>query len=119
MSLGKNLRLHVSAVLVSLCAALLSGACHGGGGSAGLNAIASAVQDLTGDPEGTTTVIIYASTTGLAAATAANFAANGGQTAQSIVVAGSQVTVTWDLRVSPSSQVRPKSVLVTFVVDEL
>ena len=103
MSLGKNPRLYAPALLA--LATVLVGGCHGGSGSAGLNTIASAVQDLTGDPEGTTTVITYASTSGLAAAAAANFVADGGQTAQSVDVAGSQATVAVDLRVSPGSRV--------------
>jgi hypothetical protein len=87
-------------------------ACGGGsGGSSAPNAIGAAVQDLALDPEGATTVLAFASTGGLATAAAANFEADGGQTAQSAVVLGNEVTVTWDQRVSPASRVRSVGLL--------
>ena len=95
------------ALVLSFVLAGLQGC--GGGGSGGtppLNAIATAVQDLSADPDGLTTVITFASERGLAAAAAANFEADGGQTAQTILVAGTEATITWDERVSPSHQVR-------------
>ena len=101
MNSGKKLRL----LLLTAFSLVLAG-CSGGGGSGGANSISTAIQDLTVDPDGTTTVITFASTKGLAASTVANFEATGGQTAQSVSVNGDEVTVEWDARVSPSHQVR-------------
>jgi hypothetical protein len=87
-------------------------ACGGGsGGSPAANAIGAAVQDLSLDPEGATTVLSFASVRGLATASAASFEADGGQTALSAVVAGSDVTVTWSGRVTPSHRVRAVGLL--------
>jgi len=104
MNLGNYPRCALLVVLAAV-PAFLAGGCGGGGGGSSANAIASAVQDLTADPEGTTTVITFGSASGLATATAANFAADGGQTAQSALVVANVATVTWDARVSPSHHV--------------
>lgn len=104
MSLGKPI-LPLAASAVAFVALLVLAGCSGGG-SGSSNSIASAVQDLTADPEGTTSVLTFDSMGGLAAATAGDFEANGGQTAQFVSAAGKVVTVTWDERVSPSHQVR-------------
>lgn len=103
MSLGKHLGFAYLAGWT-----LLFASCAGGGSSGGssLNSIGSAVQDLAQDPEGATTVLSFGSSMGLAGATVANFEADGGQTAQSVLVNGNDVTVSWDLRVAPSHQVR-------------
>lgn len=85
---------------------LVLAGCTGGGSSSSSNAIASAVQDLTVDPDGLTTVITFDSSSALASATAANFEADGGQTAQSVAVVADEVTVVWDDRVTPADQVR-------------
>lgn len=101
MTLGKQLGLFTCAALLSaLCA------CTGGSSSSGPNTIQTALQDLDLDADGTTTVVTFASASGLDAATTANFEADGGQTATSVVVAGSDVTITWDARVTPSNEVR-------------
>src|SRR5262245_46990101 len=89
----------------ALALAFLAG-CGGGGAGSSTNTISVALQDLTADPEGTTTEITFASTRGLAAAFPASFAANGGQTALTVSVAGTHATVTWDSRVAPGDQVR-------------
>jgi hypothetical protein len=106
MSLGNHLRFLLSGL--SLVPLLFLAGCFGsgGGGSGALNTITSAVQDLTVDPDGATTVITFASTRRLAPATAASFAADGGQTAQAVSVNGDTATITWDQRVSPSHRVR-------------
>ena len=91
--------------ILALAALLVAAGCSGGG-SGGANTIAGAVQDLALDAEGTTTVLTFTSTKGLASASAADFEASGGQTALSADVAGKVVTLTWDERVSPSHQVR-------------
>jgi hypothetical protein len=101
MSLGKHLGCALLAVLSSALAA-----CSGGGSAAPVNSIGSAVQDLTTDPEGMTTVIAFTKADGIAAASALNFQAAGGQVAQSVVVVGTTATVTWNARVTPSDTVR-------------
>src|SRR5439155_11532745 len=86
------------------CTALFA-ACNGGGTSGSTNTISSAVQDLTVDPSGQTTVLTFASTKGLASAGIANFLADHGQSATSAIVAADTVTVVWDARVSPATMV--------------
>ena len=54
MSLGKHLGFALLAVLTSALAA-----CSGGGSGVAGNSIANVVQDLTVDPEGTTTVVTF------------------------------------------------------------
>ena len=103
MTLGKPTLPLAASRLASLALLALAACSSGGSGS---NSIGTAVQDLGLDPEGTTTVLTFRSGGGLAAATAADFEADGGQTAQSVSVAGKVVTVTWDQRVSPSHHVR-------------
>lgn len=85
---------------------LLGAGCNSGSSSSATNTIATVVQDLTLDPAGTTTVVTFASTSGLDAATVANFETDGGQTATSVVVVGDEVTIEWDARVSPTNNVR-------------
>jgi len=92
------------AVLLA-CLSAVAG-CGGGSGGSSLNAIVTAVQDLSANPEGVTTVVTFRSTRGLPLASAANFEADGGQTAQTVTVAGDTVTITWSARVSPSDRVR-------------
>jgi hypothetical protein len=93
--------------LLSLSAlALILGACSSGGSSSSTNAIASAVQDLGLDDEGTTTVLTFASDRGLADATTASFEADGGQTPLTVTVDVNEVTIVWDERVTPSHDVR-------------
>ncbi|MFN0008824.1 MAG: hypothetical protein ACKVXR_13060 [Planctomycetota bacterium] len=104
MSLAKTSFTFAASRLAFVLLLVLAGCSGGSSGSS--NSIGTAVQDLTGDPEGTTTVITFASTKGLAAATTAAFEATGGQTAQSVTVVGNVVTVTWNGRVTPTHQVR-------------
>jgi len=104
MSLAKPSFSFAASRLAFALLLVLAGCSSGSSGSS--NSIGTAVQDLTGDPEGRTTVITFASTKGLAAATTAAFEATGGQTAQAVTVLGNVVTVTWDGRVTPTHQVR-------------
>jgi hypothetical protein len=98
MSLATPSRLAFALLLV------LAGCSSGSSGSS--NSIGTAVQDLTADPEGRTTVLTFPSTKGLTAATPAEFEATGGQTAVAVTVLGNVVTVTWNQRVTPNHQVR-------------
>ncbi|MCB9915838.1 MAG: hypothetical protein H6828_11945 [Planctomycetes bacterium] len=76
--------------------------CSGGG--AGVNGgLDSVVQNLTLDPDGTTTVVTFTQAPGTV--TAGNFSADGGQSATGVSVSGTSATVTWDARVTPSHQV--------------
>lgn len=93
-----------------LGSALFLSACNGGStstGSAG-GAIAAVQQDLAVDPTGVTTRITLPSAPGTLSP--ANFEANGGQVALTVTVIGTEATVTWDDRVTPSDQVRVVSV---------
>ena len=81
--------------------------CSGGSGSSGGGTtitVTSAVQDLNLDPTGQTTVLTFSKALGTALP--GNFDTDGAQTAQTAVLAGTTVTVTWDDRVSPADQVR-------------
>ncbi len=92
---------------VVLGLSLVFASCGGGGSSSTIpNAIASAVQDLTLDPDGLTTVITFNSTRAIGAATTVNLEADGGQTAQSVTVVDDELTVVWDERVTPQHEVR-------------
>lgn len=102
MSLGK-----LASITAFVALSLAFVGC-GGGGSSGssTNDLLTAVQDLTVDPSGTTTVLTFESSDGLAGASTTNFEADGGQTATSVAVAGNEVTIEWSARVSPSDAVR-------------
>ncbi len=80
--------------------------CSSGSSEVTSNAISAVVQDLDADPTGQTTTITFVRDDGLAAATIANFVSEDGETATSVDVAGSVVTVEWDGRVTPSNRVR-------------
>lgn len=66
--------------------------------------VVSALQNLTTDPTGLTTVVSFSDSVG--SLTASQFEADGGQTAQSATPAGNTYVVVWDQRVTPSHQVR-------------
>lgn len=86
-------------LLTSLCA------CSGGGGGGGSGIlVTAALQDLGADPSGHTTVVTFSAAP--PALTTANFESTGGQNATSVLVAGTDATVTWDARVTPAHQVR-------------
>ena len=72
----------------------------GSGGGTPAGAVQSSVQDLTLDPDGTTTVVTFSRMP--ASVDTSYFSADGGQTATAVVMTGSEVTVTWDARVSPN-----------------
>jgi len=90
-----------------LATSLLAVACSSGSSDPGVagGAISSVVQDLGADPSGQTTVITLPSAPS-GPLTPGMFEADGTQLADSVSVVGSQATVTWDERVSPSDQVR-------------
>lgn len=100
MSFGKQ----AGIVLASLLAASLAGC--SGGSSDGSNSISSAVQNLTVDPTGHTTVVQFRSGSGLGGATIASFEAQNGAQAVSVDVVGSTATIAWDMRVTPSTSIR-------------
>lgn len=101
MSLGKLVKcLALAAVLIPAFG------CGGHNSGSRTNTILSAVQDVTLDPDGTSTVLTFASDEGLSGAGLTNFQTDGSQTATSVSVVASTVTVTWNARVSPADQVR-------------
>jgi hypothetical protein len=100
MSYGKQ----AGIVLASLLAASLAGC--SGGSSDGSNSISSAVQNLTVDPTGQTTVVQFRSGSGLGGVTTASFEAQNGAQAVSVDIVGSTATIAWDMRVTPSTSVR-------------
>ncbi len=100
MSLGK-----LASLLAFTALALAFQSCAGSS-SESQNSITSAEQDLTLDPSGATTVVTFASADGFGSMSEVNFASDGGQTATGVTLAGSEATVTWSARVSPSDMVR-------------
>ncbi|MEO0652137.1 MAG: hypothetical protein AAFZ65_15800, partial [Planctomycetota bacterium] len=90
-------------VPVLFVAALSLGACGGGSDSTSLT-VQTVTQDLTVDPDGETTVVAFASTAPTVALT--DVEADNGATAQSVTADGSELTIVWDSRVTPSDQVR-------------
>lgn len=86
------------------CLALLAAGCSSDGGSGTTATVSGAVQDLTLDPTGFTTVITLSEAP--AGVTASSLQADGGQAVQSLAIAGNALTVTWSARVTPSHQVR-------------
>lgn len=66
--------------------------------------LTGAVQNQTDDPDGLT--VDFSFSTPPTGAIAANFEADGGQTAQSVTIVGNVASVLWDERVTPSHQVR-------------
>ncbi len=100
MSLGKL------ASLLAITALALAFQSCAKSSSDSLNTISTAVQDLTVDPSGKTTVVTFASSDGFASMWEGNFACDGGQTANGVAMAGNDVTVVWSAPVSPSDMVR-------------
>ncbi|MCH2106889.1 MAG: Ig-like domain-containing protein, partial [Planctomycetes bacterium] len=86
--------------------ALLFTACTSSDDSSGgsQSFLTSAVQDQGVDPSGHTTVFTFNNAP--SGATAGDFQASSGQTAQSVNFSGDTAVVTWDERVSPSHEVR-------------
>lgn len=91
---------------IALGTALLFTACSTSDDSAGStqSSLTSALQDQSIDPSGHTTVFTF--TKAPSGASAEDFQADGGQTAQSVSFSGATAVVTWDERVSPSHDVR-------------
>lgn len=75
----------------------------GSGGGTTAGTVQSSLQDLTVDPDGTTTVVTFSRNP--AGVDFSYFTADGGQNATAAVRSGNQVTVTWDSRVSPSHEI--------------
>jgi len=98
MSLGKNITRLASTVIVLALAACSSSSSGGG------NSIVSAVQDLTGDPDGMTTEVTFARAPGVLIP--ANFASDGTATPVGVIVAGTMATVTWNERVTPADSIQ-------------
>lgn len=96
MALGRRL------LTLALGSALLLSGCSSSS-SGSTVAVASATQDLSGDPSGLTVVVAFTGVPG--ALTTANFSASGGQSAQTVTVVGTNATVVWDQRVTPSHTV--------------
>lgn len=88
----------------ALLAALAAGCSSGSSDGDGPIAMQSAVQDLGVDPDGTTTILTFAENPG--PITTAQVQADGGQSALTVVRTGSQLSVVWDERVTPSDRVR-------------
>lgn len=86
--------------LVCGLALALASCSSGSGGGTTPGTVQSSSQDLTQDPNGTTTVVTFSKAPG--AVDPSYFTADGGQNALTAVLAGADVTVTWDARVSPS-----------------
>lgn len=100
MSFGKKFTRLASIALALVLAGCGSSSSGGGGG----NAIVSAVQDLGADPDGLTTTITFAVAPGVL--TTANFESDGTPIPVTVIVAGTQATVTWDVRISPADSIR-------------
>ncbi|MBL8861799.1 MAG: hypothetical protein JNK02_07275 [Planctomycetes bacterium] len=100
------MRLGKYALHAAFAVSLFLPACSSGSDPIAINSITAAVQDLDLDPTGRTTTLTFARASGLAGASAANFVAEDGETATSVAVVGSTVTVEWDGRVTPSNRVR-------------
>lgn len=98
MTTGKRIR------FIALAAVATIGAACSSGSSTDLLDVNGVVQDLGTDPDGMTTVLsMEAAPTYM---TVVNVQADGGQTATSVSLSGTSVTVTWDARVTPSHRVR-------------
>ncbi len=103
MFIGK----HIARILLGGLA-LFAASCSTGEGSSAPATVNGAVQNLTLDPAGLTTVLTFSQAfPGIAPA---NVQASGGQTAQTVTPSGNSITVTWDERVTPSHQVRVNGV---------
>lgn len=81
----------------------VSSCSSGSGSGTTAGTVQSSLQDLTLDPDGTTTVVTFSRAPG--AVDFSYFTADGGQTALSAVRNGKDVTITWDARVSPAHEI--------------
>ncbi len=79
---------------------LVVAGCSSGDSTSAVGTIESSQQNLTLDPNGTTTVVTFSQAP--ASAAAGYFTADGGQTATGASISGNTVRVVWDSRVSPS-----------------
>lgn len=102
--------------LGALAGAVLLSACSSSSDGTPDPQLVSALQNLTGDPTGVTTVLTFSQAP--PTLTASQFESDGGQIAQTATPAGNTYVVTWDDRVTPSHQVRvngASNVAATFV----
>ena len=97
MSIGR------SAPWLALGLVLGLASCDSSSGTSSIT-VTSALQDLTVDPDGATTVVTFSVDPGLVSA--GNFQADGGQTALSALSTGGSVVVTWDAIVSPADRIQ-------------
>ena len=86
-------------------AALFLAACSDSSSGSDDAELKAALQDLGLDPDGLTTVLTFRGEKPGSLAVG-QIRADGGQTAQTVVVAGKTATVTWDERVTPAHRVR-------------
>jgi len=86
-----------------LGASLAFTGCSSGSDGTSVGTVQSSLQDLTLDPDGTTTVVTFSKAP--AGVDASYFSADGGQSALTAVRTANTVTVTWDARVSPSHEI--------------
>lgn len=86
--------------------ALLAGACSSSSSGSSDVELKSAVQDLTADPDGFTTVLRFDDSPG--GVSVGQVQASGGQNAVTVTRTGSTLTVVWDARVTPGHLVRVK-----------
>ena len=100
MNLGKTIQRAITIGLPLAIAACSSSTTE----TPSVAGLSGAVQNQTVDPDGLTTEFTFS--TAPASVIAANFEADGGQTAQSATLVGAVATVVWDVRVTPSHQVR-------------
>ena len=100
MKSGQSL-LRITFALFALLGAGCSSSSSGGGDTV---TVASAVQDLNGDPDGRTTLVTFSGSP--AGITAANFGSPGRQTAQTATISGNTVTVVWDASLGTADQIR-------------
>ncbi|MFT7485665.1 MAG: hypothetical protein ACI9F9_001515 [Candidatus Paceibacteria bacterium] len=98
-----NLAKWICWTLLSGLALVAAGCSASSDGTVTVGSVVSSLQDLGVDPNGTTTVVTFSQAPG--AVNATYFTADGGQTAQTAVLSGAAVTVTWDVRVSPANTI--------------
>jgi hypothetical protein len=99
---GMNLSKRNSWALLSGLTLVIAG-CSSGDSTSAVGTIESSQQNLSIDPNGTTTVVTFSQAP--ASAAPGYFTADGGQTASSASINGNTVRVVWDSRVSPSDTI--------------
>lgn len=95
-----NLAHAIRCTLLSGLAVFAASCSSGSGGGTSVGTVQSSLQDLTLDPDGTTTVITFTQAPG--AVDSSYFSSDGGQTVSTASAVGNVATVVWNTRVSPS-----------------